>query len=354
MKNIFTGDGSKATLAKTAYHLLMQKRWVSNIDVLNASPYSRSQNANGVSNSIVYGELKKAMSELIRLLNDKIPGCIVSEGTTRNRRHKYTAGNPDPLADLLNAVKVQNLNDYIQFCKDSVGLMPFSWIEYFFSGTQNLLEIKNSRPCIASSAATDLKNINLLPELYQHIISRHVLSIDYAPYDLPRMHYTLHPQFLKEYNGRWHLYGFEEEHPDIMPFHIALDRIVPPIKVVEHPTADYHPEPSEGYYDFFFSNIVGLTHLDDEQVCDITIKVNDINVFYLTETKPLHHSQIIVKQFGKHIDGEYGIIQIRAEYNMELVGKLLQMGEAYEVLEPQHIRAKIREKIMLMGKAYSH
>ena len=34
-----------------------------------------------------------------------------------------------------------------------------------------------------------------------------VLEIDYKPYDEEEVTLMFHPHYLKEYNGRWHLFG---------------------------------------------------------------------------------------------------------------------------------------------------
>lgn len=70
-----------------------------------------------------------------------------------------------------------------------------------------------------------LTNIEILPFLYEAIVRKQVLSIVYKPYNEEKRTLIFHPHFLKEYNGRWNLFGHAEGHSPENGYNIPLDRI---------------------------------------------------------------------------------------------------------------------------------
>ena len=49
-----------------------------------------------------------------------------------------------------------------------------------------------------------------------------VLEIDYKPYDEEEVTLMFHSHYLKEYNGRWHLFGHAEGKEPEYGYNIAL------------------------------------------------------------------------------------------------------------------------------------
>ena len=103
---------------------------------------------------------------------------------------------------------MDNLKQYWKFCQDSAGFLPFSWLEYFFKDCQDLIEIKvkkqKGEQVISSSIDRILTNIDFLPMLYEAIINKQVLEIDYKPYEEVLETLIFHPHYLKEYNNIFH------------------------------------------------------------------------------------------------------------------------------------------------------
>ncbi len=102
---------------------------------------------------------------------------------------------------------------------------------------------------ISSSLDRILTNIEYLPQLYEAITNKTVMEIEYKPYDEEQVTLLFHPHYLKEYNGRWHLFGHAEGREPEFGYNIALDRIQE--KPRERSKVDYVPAP-EHYYDEFF------------------------------------------------------------------------------------------------------
>ena len=186
--NIFDGDSLFAIFVRISYERLMSRSWVTYADILAHAKKKQSVNdlENCVSNYDEYGELKKAFPCLCKAIKGRVGvDSIVVDGNNRNRRFRYVGKNDDPLADIKNAKVINNLRQYWKFCQDSAGFFPQSWLDYYFQDCVDLLQIKDKKEkgeqVISASIDRIHKNIEYLPSLYEAIINKRVLEIDYKP-----------------------------------------------------------------------------------------------------------------------------------------------------------------------------
>ena len=209
----------------------MKRGFVSYADVL--SRYKRNYeiefNIKILSSGEGYGVLKKAFPEVIRAMEEKYPGCIADNGKKgKGRAYKYIGVDDNPLAEERQATEQKSLEDYVTFCKASSGIMPSSWFSSFFENTQLLLdtnrESKDGTASISSSLEQNLTNIHLLPTFYKAITDKQVLKFFYQRFGQEPFEFTFHPQFLKEYNGRWFVFGDADREP-YKAYNVPLDRI---------------------------------------------------------------------------------------------------------------------------------
>ena len=356
-KNIFGGYGLRAQFINLIYQELMKREWVTLVDVL-CLYYDREKSyyeRNTLTSETGYGELKKANSEVIKVLNGLMPGCVIDNGKTgKGKAFKYVGEDDDPLAEERKAVVQKSLEDYVAFCKASAGIMPTSWFSSFFENTQLLLETnretKEGTAQIRSSLEQNLTNIHLLPRFYKAITDRQVLRFSYQPFGQEPFTLTFHPQFLKEYNGRWFVFGDAErlrtdERNAVMQetfhaYNVPLDRIVGEVTTISD--IDYIPA-EKGFYQQFFNNIIGVTHEKEAKVEQVVIRTKTEYQHGLLLTKPLHHSQYETLPFAEHSDGTYGEVTLTIEPNRELRGKILMYGDGLEVLHPLSLREQIKD-----------
>ena len=75
-----------------------------------------------------------------------------------------------------NAKVIRDLKQYWNFCQNSAGFFPTSWLEYFFKDSLDLLEIKTKQrkgeQVLSTNLDRMLTNIDLLPVLYESIIGK--------------------------------------------------------------------------------------------------------------------------------------------------------------------------------------
>ena len=350
-KNIFSGTGIKTTFVNILYEQLMKREFVTLADIM----YIKRRYPKGfydinpkatLSREKYYGDLKKASSELIKALESTYPGCIEDNGKTgKGKAFRYVGKDDDPLAAERQAIEQKRIEDYVAFCKASAGILPSSWFSSYFENTQLLLdtnrEVETGVSHICSSLEQNLTNIDLLPLFNKAITDKKILKFSYQRFGQEPFELTFHPQFLKEFNGRWFVFVEANREP-YKAYNVPLDRIVGEISEVND--VEYIPAP-KGFYQDFFKYIIGVTHEKDAKVEQVVIRTKTKYQHGLLLTKPLHHSQKETLPFGEHEDGFYGEVTLTIEPNRELRGRILMYGQYLEVMQPQSLREQIKDII---------
>lgn len=344
--NIFAGSGKKAVFVNLIYKELMKRNFVANIDILclyfrRDKSYYDNHTYNG---DKIYIQLKKAFTEVRKALEIACPGCIEDNGKRgKGIAYRYIGKDNNPLAAERQAIEQKRLEDYVEFCKASAGILPSSWFSAYFENTQLLLdtnrEVESGASHIRSSLEQNLTNIDLLPVFNQAITDKQVLRFSYQPFGQEPFELIYHPQFIKEYNGRWFVFGEADREP-YQAYNVPLDRIVGKVTAVEG--VEYIPAP-KGFYQQYFNNIIGVTHEKGAKVEEVIIRTKTEYQHGLLLTKPLHHSQKETLFFGEHQDGCYGEVTLTIEPNRELRGRILMYGENLVVMHPLSLKEQIRE-----------
>lgn len=354
--NIFFGESHYALFTRVTYKLLMTRKWVTYAEIM--SDYLGLNSAKeltcNLSNCDYYGELKKAFRNVRRAINEKLGSESFEEkGNNRHKSFRYVGKENDPLADIRNTKVVNDLKKYWKFCQDSAGFFPISWLEYFFRDCRDILNIKSRRQrgeqVISSSIDRILTNIDFLPMLYETIVNKQVLDIDYKPYGEVQETLVFHPHYLKEYNGRWHLFGHAEGHTPENGYNISLDRIQS--RPREKSRIEYMAAPPM-FYEHFFKNIVGVSHIKNAVVENITIRAHTYYIYKLTDSKPIHNTQKVLRPFDEYEDGNYGEFLVQVEVNNEFIGRILQMGAGLEIISPHHVRDEFMKRIHELVNLY--
>ena len=354
-KNIFAGFGVRSEFVNLIYSELMKREFVSYADILalycnRPKSYYDKMACNSEPG---YGELKKAFPEVLKALERVCPGCIEDNGQNKGKAYKYHGENDDPLSEERKAVVQKSVEDYVAFCKASAGILPASWFSSFFENTQLLLdanrETKDGESRISSGLEQNLTNIDLLPVFYKAITNKQVLRFDYHRFGQEAFTLTFHPQFLKEYNGRWFVFGEADREP-YQAYNVPLDRIVG--EVSEADGVEYIPAP-KGFYQEFFNNIIGVTHEKGAKVEEVIIRTKSEYQHGLLLTKPLHHSLEEVLPYGEHDGLWYGEVKLTIEPNRELRGRILLYGDNLEVISPKSLREQIGDILKRQMEQYS-
>lgn len=350
---IFHYNSTQGSITEIIYKRLISREWFTYADVM----CDYGIESDKISSSKYYNTLKKSFAKVFKAVREKEGReAIRAEGNNRNKRYRYEGKSSDPLAEERKSKIINNFKTYYEFCQDSVGFLPSSWLDEFFNGYIDLLEFKkgksNKEQIMQSSIDRQLSNIELLPKLYKAIKNKQPLSITYKPFDEVEQQLTFHPHFLKEYNGRWYLLGHAEGRKPQLGYNLAIDRITTHPQNINKKDKQYIAAPT-GYYNEFYKHIVGVTHIENAQPTKIRLRAHTHYIYKLTDTKPIHTSQKVEQEFGKHIDGQYGEFSLNVEINKELLGRILMMGADLEIMEPKSVREQMKEIVDKLSETYS-
>ena len=169
-----------------------------------------------------------------------------------------------------------------------------------------------------------------------------VLEIDYQRFGgESRETFPIEVYAMKMYHLRWYILGKIRERDGLR--HLSLDRILELKQTKEKYTIPENFD-AEKYY----TNSLGI-FVDENLVPQkVRIRVYGNQVEYL-RTLPIHESQEEV--VTKH--NQFSEFQYRLCLTPELTTQILSMGNNVEVLEPQELRAKIKEDIKNMCNRYN-
>ena len=187
---------------------------------------------------------------------------------------------------------------------------------------------------------------SFLDDIIEAIQKNVELQVDYQRYENEQEEYNLQefhiqPYALKVFNRRWYLLGYIKEKRALRT--IALDRILD-LKILS--TSFEVPEDFDARK--YFANVVGIFVNNDLPVTKVKIRTYGIQADYLRST-PLHKSQ----SEGRSKYREFAEFTYRLCITPELVSQLLAMGDKVEVLEPEELRGKMKERINDMFNLYN-
>ncbi len=227
----------------------------------------------------------------------------------------------------LNENEISQLQSALLILNKFQGLPQFEWMEELLPRLQKGIEPKQISPIFHFDHNPFLKGKELIGNLFNHILYRKVLKIEYQDYqsDSP---YTLvlHPHLLKEYNNRWFLFGYNPE-KNKQAWNLALDRILS-LQVLD--SEDFIPCPIN-WTDYFY-DIMGVTKKDGVTIVNIELWFYPLTAPYI-KSKPIHGSQKIIRD-----DEEGLIIKIQVIPNYELYQQLSFYGSNVKILSPEAIK----------------
>ena len=193
----------------------------------------------------------------------------------------------------------------------------------------------------------NLANSSMVKDIANQILNGHVLSLTYRTNKGEEQTVTFHPQYLKEYNNRWAVYGKCEENENY-PTCIKIDSIVKYYKLNDKE----YCEPVNDFYRNYFKDFIGFTRKRNGKVQDIYIRTNDKLVHDLIKTKPFHESQEELEQWSD--ESQQGKFVLHIIPNIELRTKLLSYGSGITMLGNGWFQREFKEEIKKMAELYNN
>lgn len=239
----------------------------------------------------------------------------------------------------LTSEELTNLRSTIEMLGRYRGIPANAWLEEVISNLEYRFGVKaNTENLISFEQNEMLKGLEHLSGLIDATINHQALELTYHSYGRDNQKITVSPYYIKQYNGRWFLFGFNDSKKRIESY--ALDRI-------EEYSISEKPFVKNENTDFstFFDEVIGVSVPYKDVQTEIIILRFSPNRFPYVLSKPIHHSQ-------KVLDEPY-TISIMVKPNRELSQQIFSFIPDIEVLSPQWFREEIEEKIRQNLEKYS-
>jgi predicted DNA-binding transcriptional regulator YafY len=254
--------------------------------------------------------------------------------------YRYKDVNFSILNQPMNVKEEQQLREALITLSRFKGMPQFNWVEELAMKLETKLNLKDvTTKVIEFDENKYLVGQNYFSDLYQAIITKNTLTIHYKSFKTnTEIQLTFYPYYLKQYNNRWFVFGRNKEYDTIQ--NLSLDRILhieqSSLKFKENDLVDF----SE-----YFEDIIGVS-IEQSPIEKVVLKVEKSLLPYI-QTKPLHESQ-----YDKALDENYGLVIINVIPNYELESLILSFGERVEVLEPEALRVKLKDRIKKLSAIY--
>ena len=233
----------------------------------------------------------------------------------------------------LNDSEAEQIKSAVQIFARFSGTPQFEWINEMIPMLESkfgLIERKSE--IINFENNIDLKGLHFLTPLFNAIVNERVLIVKYKdfkssePYEI-----TFHPYYLKQYNNRWFVFGFNSDN-QTPNWNLALDRME-----TLSETAQKYKQSETDWEDYFY-DLVGVTRPENSKLQEIRLMFSPEVAPYIT-TKPIHPSQ-------RHKNVSTGLeVKIQVIPNYELERLILSFGEQVHVISPQNFKEHISQRL---------
>jgi predicted DNA-binding transcriptional regulator YafY len=242
----------------------------------------------------------------------------------------------------LNEVEINHLKDAMNILSQFKGMPQFEWVNELVPKLQQGIATDEVSATIMEFDSNQyLKGIEHLGHLHNAIFYKKVLIISYQPFenDAP-FDVVIHPYFLKQYNNRWFLFGYNPE-KEKYDWNLAIDRI---ISLTE--TKGKYLKNNNIDWQEYFEDIIGVTKPIDADPEKVVLHFTGKTGNYM-ETKPLHGSQK-----SNWIDTNTLEVTLDVIINYELERLILSYADNVSVIEPLSLQKAIKIRLKNALKQY--
>ena len=258
------------------------------------------------------------------------------ESDTNKHVYFYSDPNFSIYNSPLNETEAKQMKGALELFQRFSGSPGFEWVE----GMNVMLKNKfggGDDKVISFESNVDYTGYNWISPFFNAVVQKKVLWVTYTPFTGGSFSFIFHPYYLKQYNGRWFIFGLNEE-LGIETWTLSLDRV----HAIKEAKAAYISTDLD--WDYHFSEIIGVTRYQ-KPIETIELLFNEKRGKY-AETKPLHESQR-----NKWTDKGF-LVTLKLIPNLELEQVILSYGEDVEVLSPESLRLTIQNRIEQMQTVY--
>jgi predicted DNA-binding transcriptional regulator YafY len=233
----------------------------------------------------------------------------------------------------LNESDIHRLLTTLQTFSRFKGMPQFEWMYELLPKLTHGKMIESPAVIMEFEENQFLHGKDYIGTLYDAILYKKVLQIRYLQAFKNELIYTIHPYYLKQFNSRWFLFGYNPDEGKY-DWNLPLDRILE-IKEL-HET---YVTNNQINWDEYFEDMIGVTKPMDAKTEDIILHFYGKTSHYI-ETKPIAGCQ-------KHrwLDENTFEVKLKLIVNYELERFILSYTDSVKVIQPQSLAEKIKLKM---------
>ncbi|SCX78936.1 helix-turn-helix transcriptional regulator [Flavobacterium caeni] len=291
--------------------------------------------SSGVSKRTVQGDIQMMRSDK---LGYNAPIVIVDRKFYSYEDKDFSITNSP-----INTADMEKMKEIVSVLKHLNGFSYFDEMSDMIAKLENNLYKSSDKKknYIQFEGNTRLKGLEHINPLYQAILNKIPLLIEYQSFKALQSRQQIYfPYLLKEYRNRWFLLAKPQKG---MLLTLALDRIVGFHQLQKDIFVEYDGVDFERYFD----DLLGVTKSERDRAHKVILQFDKQNAPYVL-TKPLHHSQTLLKQDENGI-----IIRIDVVLNFELEKEILGFGECVKVLGPRQLVGWIKKRTAKAAAQYT-
>lgn len=265
--------------------------------------------------------------------------CIAYEDRHRKRYYRYAYGVQSIYNRELTINEIERLQEVRNLLLGFKGMPDFGWIDQMMTRLdQNII---GKHKTVASFEGGTMKDKEYLMLLFNAILNRQVLDVEYRAFFGDSESITIHPYYLKQYWRRWYLFAKREGGRDVEAFSLDCMESVTINKTIKY-------KGTKTSFKKYFKDLVGVTMPPETDVEHIELWADASIVPYLL-AMPIHESQKI------RIDDEKNcIVSLDVMINHELIQELMYYGELLAVKSPLYFRDEMMEKFEWVKNSYKN
>jgi RNA:NAD 2'-phosphotransferase (TPT1/KptA family)/predicted DNA-binding transcriptional regulator YafY len=289
----------------------------------------------GVSRRTIQADLEMMRSNK---LGYEAPIVVVDKKYYAYADKNYTIANIP-----LNQQDMQVLSEVADLLKQFKGFGHFADLNEMVSKLEDKVYTQKTQgpPVIDFEKNENLKGLEWIEVIRKAIVARNTLCITYQSFKAREPGtFCFSPYLLKEYRNRWFVLGLSHQrHAPLL--NLALDRIQ---TITMH--TDAYRENTLINLATYYNDVIGVTKTPGQRDTEIIFWIDNLNARYL-ETKPMHHTQKLLKE-----DETGKIFSIRVIINFELERELLGFGSKIRVLGPRSLVKRMKDELWKTLEAY--
>lgn len=205
----------------------------------------------------------------------------------------------------------------------------------------------------------EYENSKRVHEFFSYIMNQNVIEVNYnAGFGRP-IKYIIHPYFVRQYNNRWFMFGWnkkaaDEGKPASGILNLPLDRIGK-VKIVADTYREMSIDELRDFKEDYFGDIVGVTRLEDIDPIHLVLRF-DFNSgdektdkaskrdYYYLKTKPFYPGIHLPSDASIQENG-YADVSMDIIPNKELEGILLRYADTAKIIEPEDFKYRFMSRI---------